>query len=393
MSKYYDYEDDFDYDEYDLDYDLFSHKKSDKVKWIIVFILLFVLSLGLVFSCFITVKTSQKISQQETEKSYIEEVDENLVYDLPKAMAFSSNSLLNAQNNGKSLNVKVKANVEPFDAFNDKVDFTLAWGEGAEKSALPVSDYVIVSQEEDGSLEATITCLQGFGNDKIILTVTTREGNFTGTCELSFKGNVQFLWISSGNLPLTSEEERGIYFDLKASSQYQFVVNMSNDFNCVNNYDLSVEFTGVGSLYLCDAYVDSSGGGTSYSFIDKYDLSALSYMFFEPIKIEDNVITIKTKDKDTSNYYTKAESDEYGTTMIYYDNILTPFGSYPSGWENADLVNTAKEHNYNAFLTNYFLVKVTDNVTGKIAEFKVWFGLNEEETIEMKDFYDSLENV
>ena len=75
--------------------------------------------------------------------------------------------------------MRIEAYVVPENANNREVDFSVAWGEGAQRSAEPVTDYVTVTPESDGSRVATVACIKGFGDDIILITVTTRDGGTT----------------------------------------------------------------------------------------------------------------------------------------------------------------------------------------------------------------------
>ena len=70
------------------------------------------------------------------------EYSENKVYDMPKAMAFTAQTLAAAQANGQTVDVAIKANITPWDAANQLVDFSVAWGTAPTHGKESVTDYV-----------------------------------------------------------------------------------------------------------------------------------------------------------------------------------------------------------------------------------------------------------
>ncbi|MBO5046743.1 MAG: hypothetical protein J6C93_07765 [Clostridia bacterium] len=107
---------------------------------------------------------------------------------LPKNMTFTAETLSEALEEGKTVDVKVKAEVLPEAATNKEVDWSVSWAEGATRSEEDVTDYVTVTPVVDGGLTATISCKKAFGEDKILVTVTTRDGGFSDTCTVNFLG-------------------------------------------------------------------------------------------------------------------------------------------------------------------------------------------------------------
>ncbi len=68
------------------------------------------------------------------------------------------------------------AHIEPADADNQRVTWSVAWQNPASEYATSktVTDYVTVTPESDGSLTATVSCLQDFG-EKVVVTVTAED--------------------------------------------------------------------------------------------------------------------------------------------------------------------------------------------------------------------------
>lgn len=125
--------------------------------------------------------------------------------DLPRSISFTAPALARAAAEGKTVDIKINSTVRPETAANKAVDYTLSWESGTEHTEDPVTDYVTVTQDSDGSTEATVSCLQAFGDDVILLTVTTREGGFQDHCRIRFEGRPTQVLFSG------AEEENGIY--------------------------------------------------------------------------------------------------------------------------------------------------------------------------------------
>ena len=95
------------------------------------------------------------------------------VYPLPERMAFTS---VSAESTLASDGVTVQAGVQPRDATNRAVDWSLSWKNAASSwaSGKSVTDYVTVTPTSDGSTTATVRCLQKFG-EQMLLTVASRD--------------------------------------------------------------------------------------------------------------------------------------------------------------------------------------------------------------------------
>lgn len=116
-----------------------------------------------------------------------EELPSGEAIPMPKAMAFRSAAALDGRN-AEYDSVTLTATVTPSNADNKKVDWTIAFANPASEwaSGKTVTDYVTVTPESDGSLTATVQCLQDFG-EQIIITVTSRDNsNAKATCTVDF---------------------------------------------------------------------------------------------------------------------------------------------------------------------------------------------------------------
>ena len=64
------------YDEYE-DYELYAHKRSDKVKWVVSFLLIFVLLAGMIGAWVLLLKQEEPAPEQDDSGAVIEEGESN----------------------------------------------------------------------------------------------------------------------------------------------------------------------------------------------------------------------------------------------------------------------------------------------------------------------------
>ena len=120
--------DDFDeYEDYDFeDIGLYEHKRSDKVKWIISFLLIFVLLAGMIGAWVMLLKPENEAPQQE------EVIEEESGTAEVRSVALAMKAAA-AANGGVSK--ELTATVYPSDARNKAVDWTLEWLDTEGRSA------------------------------------------------------------------------------------------------------------------------------------------------------------------------------------------------------------------------------------------------------------------
>lgn len=112
-------------------------------------------------------------------------------YAMPAKMAFTAATY--ADESGNEVNSAVTANIiatiTPNNAANKKVDWSAAFKnpEAEWASGKTLSEYITVTPAADGSLMASVTCYQAFG-EQVILTVTSRENaEATASCTIDYK--------------------------------------------------------------------------------------------------------------------------------------------------------------------------------------------------------------
>lgn len=268
---------------------------------------------------------------------------------------------------------RVSATVQPASATNKLVDYTVFWDVGATRVEEPVSDYIIVEQDSDGSTDATVTCIQSFGEDTIILEVITRDGGYTAECVITYVGFLTEMSITSDTLSTVNTQARGDYYEVLTNNTYTFDINMDNVLHDVANYDLSVELGGVGQFYFFDrvAYMRGIGGIPSIDEPTLYNLGDMADKFLS-VELNGNVMEVSVKSKALVNYYVEYPMSFNNVRTCVYSSVNWVVSSFTDDNGTQHSVNKRNSEN-NAMLSSaYFTVTVTDANTNISSEIKLW---------------------
>ncbi len=348
-----------------------TYEKKQKILKLTAILLavITILTAGIIGICYSVKSNASTISTAELPDEPDFEYSEPKVYDMPKTMAFTAKTLAAAQANGQTVDVQIKASVSPWDAANQQVDYSVAWGAAPTHGTEAVTDYVTVTQDSDGSLTATISCKKAFGSDKIIVTVTTRNGGYTAKCTVSFVGVASTISITNGSLNPISDTNRGSYYELGTNKTYNFTVNLGNIFNTIGSKNLTVTLGGNGSLYFGKEFVDGNSGMGNFTDMSQKSMADMVNNFITSATISGNTLTIKTGTKVIESYYSSAENDEYGLGTYYYNRyVFEDEYGFTSGtdFEKNGKANTA------ALPSCYFTITVKDTVSGLSETIRVW---------------------
>ena len=366
-----------------------EHSWSDKFSWIITVIalvLVAILSIGLL--CALFIQPNEEKPDEQTEQAAVMDgegnaMDADTVYAMPTAMSFSAASLAQARaqfnepsgttiTSDESVDVRIEAYVRPDDAANKKVDFSVSWGTAPTHGSEPVENYLTVTPDSDGSTTATVSCKKAFGDDTILITVTTREGGYTATCTVTFTGIADGISISGSTATKKSSSRRGEYYEVGTSKTYTFDISLTNAFDDVAS-DLSVkEIGGEGTMYFGNGSYND-GGYINFSNVTQKDIRDLADEFITSATISGNTLTIKTGSKILENYYSSYGPDEYFITDIYYDRYVIEMND---DWSIKDYSDSFNNQNakYNAENIGdcYFYVTVEDEISGLTQTVKLW---------------------
>ena len=365
---------------------------SDKFSWIITIVamvLVAILSIGLLCALFIQPNEDEQDEQAEVQQISVMDgegnaMDADTVYAMPEAMSFSAASLAQARaqfnepsgttiTSDESVDVRIEAYVRPDDAANKKVDFSVSWGTAPTHGSEPVENYLTVTPDSDGSTTATVSCKKAFGDDTILITVTTREGGFQATCTVTFTGVADGISISGSTATKKSTSGRGEYYEVGTSKTYTFDISLTNAFDDVAS-DLSVkEIGGEGTMYFFNGYSNDAGYYV-YSETFQKDLSEIASKFITSATISGNTLTIKTGSKILENYYDYSAPDEYHIVEMLYDRYLVEVRDDLMGYKDVGESFNNQNAKYNAEHIDdcYFYVTVEDEISGLTQTVKLW---------------------
>ena len=364
--------------------ELYEHKRSDTVKWVLTlfaFILVGVMLAGVILGWF-DKKEEPPAEEEQTEQAAVTDgegnaMDADMVYPMPAKMSFNAQTFAqfgepNAVTSEQSVDVRIQAYVTPEDAANKEVDFSVAWGNAPTHGSEPVTNYLTVTPDTDGSTMATVSCKKAFGDDTIIITVTTREGGYTATCTVSFTGIASGIEITSSTAAKKSTSERGTYYELGTSKTYTFNIGLTNAFDNVAS-DLTVtEIGGEGTMYFGSRY-SNDGGYYNYQDVYQKSIGELADKFITSATISGTTLTIKTGSKILENYYSSYGPDEYFITDIYYDRYVVEMND---DWSIKDSSDTFRNQNAQSNAQNigscYFYVTVKDGISGLTETVRLW---------------------
>lgn len=311
--------------------ELNQHKKSDAVKWIVVFVLIGVLFAGMIASLVMSVPEKNEDAESSvTAEAAVGDFAATMHNMEFIALKMSAQAVTAADN---SVSKTITATVLPATASNKYVDWSVAWGDDTNET--DVTQYVTVTPASNGSTVATVTCKQPFTGN-IIVTVTTRENGYQASCVVTYVGMPTDIVLDTN-----ITQENGDYV-VGIGVASTFNVSFTNPFGEVGaGYDdISCEVYGVGNLILGymehynssgkDVWYDASDETVSLDTI-KDDLISVTY--------SDGVLTVNSI-KSIESYYERSQRIDSGRTVAYFNK-------------------------FRSFVDDcYFQVKITENNSG-----------------------------
>ena len=172
-------------------YELKRHQKSDVIKWIIAFALIFVLLAGLIGTWVVLFEDDapEEESPAQTETVVTDgegnAMESGKVYAMPANMVFAATA---AEPSDAKDGITLKATIDPDTAANLNVDWSVSFVNPSSSwaSGKTVTDYVTVTPTSDGALTATVQCLKAFG-EQIKITVKSRANEYaTAECTVDY---------------------------------------------------------------------------------------------------------------------------------------------------------------------------------------------------------------
>lgn len=202
----------------------------------------------------------------------------------------------------------VTATISPSTVADKYVTWSLAWANDAALKDSDISEYLQVTQETEGELTANVNCYKSFRGSKAILTCTTRQGNKTATCEVTFDGLPSSMSITPtttlGQYRIGPSTTVDLLYDKET---YQLNIALDNVFHDVGSSfnDFVVTVSGVGTIN-CDTYYQgpiSSGWSGKNTIINLNDIVSE----FVTASITINTVQIQVN-KSIYEYYESVET-------------------------------------------------------------------------------------
>ena len=205
------------YDEYE-DYELYAHKRSDKVKWVVSFLLIFVLLAGMIGAWVLLLKQEEPAPEQDDGGAVITEGESNGIK-LMSAKISPENYDEYGISPMAETAYQLTATITPENATNKAVDWTIAFvnAESEWATGKTVTDYVTVTPTADGALTANVECLQAFG-EQVRVTVTSRDNtSVKANATVDYTEKLSAVKATFGSTVLSNGMTKS--FNLSASGQ------------------------------------------------------------------------------------------------------------------------------------------------------------------------------
>ena len=205
------------YDEYE-DYELYAHKRSDKVKWVISFFLIIVLLAGVVGAWVLLLKPEESKPEPEEGGAVITEGESHGMKLMSTRIAPEDYDEYGISPMAETAYL-LTATITPENATNKAVDWTIAFvnAESEWATGKTVTDYVTVMPTSDGALMANVECLQAFG-EQVRVTVTSRDNtSVKANATVDYTEKLSAVKATFGSTVLSNGMTKS--FDLDASGQ------------------------------------------------------------------------------------------------------------------------------------------------------------------------------
>ena len=222
-------------------YELYEHKRSDTVKWVltlIAFIVVGVMLAGIICGWF---------EKKETEEEQAGAPAYSFIVGNGEGNRMSLMSVRNSAVTGES--VTITATVEPDnEAENTGVDWTAAWknAESVWASGKSVSDYVTLTpggENYAASKSVTLENLQPFGEQIIVKATARDDPEITATCTADYAQKPVNFSLSFGEVSCNFGGDTDVTLEINANAETALGGAADAQFTKSEVYSLSQEFT------------------------------------------------------------------------------------------------------------------------------------------------------
>ncbi len=213
--------------------------------------------------------------------------------------------------------IDITAIITPADAKNRNVTWTVGWDNEAELKDKSVTDYVTVTADSTNSLKATVVCKKAFRGSTIVVTVTTEEGGYAASCNVTYEGKPSAIDVNSGN---------ALKVNLVGANSY--AVSLSNVFNDLGEqyYDeVTVKSYTWGGTYYGGKYNPMNGG--SWEELGTNNIADLQNIeMYVDVTYDNQTLTVNNKKSIVESAYQDMTGSSQGA--LYYGFVKSDVKMY-----------------------------------------------------------------
>lgn len=213
--------------------------------------------------------------------------------------------------------IDITATITPADAKNKNVTWTVGWDSEAELKDKSVTDYVTVTADSTNSLKATVVCKKAFRGSTIVVTVTTEEGGYATSCNVTYEGKPSAIDVNSGN---------ALKVNLVGANSY--AVSLSNIFDDLGEqyYDeVTVKNYTWGGTYYGGKYNTMNGG--SWEELGTNNIADLQNIeIYIDVAYANKTLTVNNKKSLIESAYTNMTGSSQGA--LYYGFVKSDVKMY-----------------------------------------------------------------
>ena len=368
-------------------YELYEHKRSDTVKWVltlIAFIVVGVMLAGIICGWF---------EKKETEEEQAGVPAYSFIVGNGEGNRMSLTSVRNSTVTGES--VTITATVEPDnEAENTGVDWTAAWknAESVWASGKSVSDYVTLTpggEDYAASKSVTLENLQPFAEQIVVKATARDDPEITATCTADYAQKPVNFTLSFGEVSCNFGGDTDVTLEINANADTAPGGAADAQFTKSEVYSLSQEFTvsyeltgkkfmsytasgyGVEGWYIFGTYLNSPDFKDEYADLSGYSV-ADNGLYFGIKYLSDN-LQLHTVGGGMSNLTSRPASEHSPSDFIqrftHAGESLIPEGealtyTYGSDLEMLDLkVTLTGEYATYTYETTFVIAGYTNTST------------------------------
>lgn len=368
-------------------YELYEHKRSDTVKWVLTlisFILVGVMLAGIILGWF---EKDDAEEEQAGAPAY------SFIVGNSEGNRMSLTSVRNSAVTGES--VTITATVEPDnEAENTGVDWTATWknAESVWASGKSVSDYVTLTpggEDYAASKRVTLENLQPFAEQIVVKATARDDPGITATCTADYAQKPVNFSLSFGEVSCNFGGDTDVTLEINANAETALGGAADAQFTKSEVYSLSQEFTvsyeltgkkfmsytasgyGVEGWYIFGTYLNSPDWKDEYADLSGYSV-ADNGLYFGIKYLSDN-LQLHTVGGGMSNLTSRPASEhipsEFVQRFTHAGESLIPEGealtyTYGSDLEMLDLkVTLTGEYAAYTYETTFVIAGYTNTST------------------------------